>query len=302
MRIANVGGRAILVKDDRNIDVHAASAGRFGPDLVGVHENWAFFQAWASGVVDDDGLVAEAGPGTGALGAPSPRPRQVFAIGLNYAHHAEESGFTAPEAPVVFTKFPSCIVGPEHALHLPRGNVDWEAELVVVIGVHSHRIAREQAWGVVAGLTVGQDLSERVLQRSGPAPQFGLAKSFPGFGPTGPVLVTPEELGDPDDLLITCELNGEIVQQARTSQMLFPVPVPALVAWISHVTPLYPGDLIFTGTPSGIGMSRTPARFLAKGDHLVTSIDGIGSMTQRVLADGVGGPSAAVLGAPRGAA
>ena len=205
----------------------------------------------------------------------------MFAIGLNYAEHARESGYDLPTTPVVFTKFPSCIVGPQHELSLPHGNVDWEVELVAVIGAHAYRIDEDQAWAVVAGLTVGQDLSERIMQRSGPAPQFGLAKSFPGFGPTGPVLVTPDEFPDPDDLEIGCRLGDETMQLDRTSGMVF--GVPALVGWLSHITPLFPGDLIFTGTPSGIGMSRTPPRFLKPGDELVSHVEGIGQIRQQVV-------------------
>ena len=293
MRIANLAGRLVLAHGAEPIDVFDASGGRFGPAPESVFEQWATFRAWAdetrgtkSAMTDDDWLARP------DIGAPSPRPRQVFAVGLNYVEHAREAGFALPTLPVVFTKFPSCIVGPNQQLSLPHGNVDWEVELVVVIGAHAQGIDEAQAWAVVAGLTVGQDLSERVLQHSGPAPQFGLAKSFPGFGPTGPVLVTPDELADPDDLEIGCSLAGETVQHGRTSGMLF--SVPALVAWLSHITPLFPGDLIFTGTPSGIGASRTPARFLRPGDDLVSHIEGIGTIRQRIV-----GPTYDTASAPR---
>ncbi len=282
MRIANVAGRTVLAHGKEPIDVFEASGGRFGPSPAAVFERWAEFRAWADaehGAVpaeqDVDWLAAE------QVGAPSPHPRQVFAIGLNYAEHARESGYDLPTTPVVFTKFPSCIVGPQHELSLPQGNVDWEVELVVVIGANAYRIEEDQAWAVVAGLTVGQDLSERVLQRSGPAAQFSLAKSFPGFGPTGPVLVTPDEFADPDDLEIGTRLGDEVLQLHRTSGMVF--GVSALVAWLSQITPLFPGDLVFTGTPSGIGMSRTPPRFLQLGDELVSHIEGIGQIRQRVV-------------------
>jgi 2,4-diketo-3-deoxy-L-fuconate hydrolase len=282
MRIANVAGRTVLAHGKEPIDVFEASGGQFGPGLPAVFERWAQFRAWADakyGPVpaahDAAWLAAE------HVGAPSPQPRQVFAVGLNYAEHARESGYDLPAIPVVFTKFPSCIVGPQHKLSLPQGNVDWEVELVVVIGANAYRIEEDQAWAVVAGLTVGQDLSERILQRSGPAPQFGLAKSFPGFGPTGPVLVTPDEFADPDDLEIGSRLGEETLQLHRTSGMVF--GVSALVGWLSHITPLFPGDLIFTGTPSGIGMSRTPPRFLQVGDELVSHIEGIGQIRQQVV-------------------
>jgi 2,4-diketo-3-deoxy-L-fuconate hydrolase len=279
MRIANLAGRLVLV-DTEPIDVWQASQGQFGPSPASVFDQWSAFKSWAEANYPSGSSDTEPAWLTGPeVGAPSPRPRQVYAVGLNYAEHARESGFELPTSPVVFTKFPSCIAGANQELDLPHGNVDWEVELVVVIGAHAHRISEEQSWGVIAGLTVGQDLSERVLQRSGPAPQFGMAKSFPGFGPTGPVLVTPDEFSDPDDLEIGCTLNGETMQRDRTSGMVF--PVPALVSWLSQITPLFPGDLIFTGTPSGIGMSRTPPRFLQPGDHLVSWVDGIGSINQR---------------------
>jgi len=147
---------------------------------------------------------------------------------------------------------------------LPPGQVDWEVELVAVIGRHGHRVSREQAWDYVAGLSVGQDISERVLQLSGAPAQFSLGKSYPGFAPIGPVVVTPDELLDKDDLELGCSINGEQVQKGRTSEMVF--SVPELVSRLSAVTPLLPGDVIFTGTPAGVGLGRSPQRFLAAGD------------------------------------
>ena len=192
MRIANVAGRAVMAHGKEPIDVFEASSGRFGPSPSAVFDRWAEFRAWADveygpvPVVRDPAWLADE-----HIGAPSPHPRQVFAIGLNYAEHARESGYDLPTTPVVFTKFPSCIVGPQHELSLPHGNVDWEVELVAVIGAHAYRIDEDQAWAVVAGLTVGQDLSERIMQRSGPAPQFGLAKSFPASDPPARSLSPP---------------------------------------------------------------------------------------------------------------
>ena len=192
-----------------------------------------------------------------------PRPRQVFAIGLNYAEHAAEAGYPPDSMPVTFTKFPSSIVGPDAVVELPEGHVDWEVELVVVIGREAHKVDRESAWDHVAGLTIGQDLSERITQLQGSAPQFSLGKSFPGFGPTGPWLVTPDEFADTDDLAISCSLSGEGMQSSRTSMMLY--DVPELLVRLSAVCPLLPGDIIFSGTPSGIGNRRTPPRFIGAG-------------------------------------
>jgi 2-keto-4-pentenoate hydratase/2-oxohepta-3-ene-1,7-dioic acid hydratase in catechol pathway len=209
-----------------------------------------------------------------------PRPRQVFAIGMNYRDHADETGLGVPASPSTFTKFPTCITGPSAQVPLPPGDVDWEVELVVVLGRTARNVSASRAWDHVAGVCVGQDLSERKLQLIPPSPQFSLGKSHPGFGPTGPYLVTPDELGDPDDLALDCTLNGEQVQQGRTRDMLF--PVPELIARLSAVVTMLPGDLIFTGTPAGVGLGRTPPRFLAPGDVLVSSIDQVGEITTRL--------------------
>ncbi len=187
-----------------------------------------------------------------------PAPRQVFAIALNYAPHAAEAGFEPPEEPLVFTKFPSCITGPVTTIALPEGHVDWEIEVVAVIGRGGYRIPRAEAWDAVAGLTLGQDLSERLLQLTGKPPQFSLAKSHPGFGPIGPVPCHAGQLADRDDVGFESSIDGEVIQRGRTSQMIF--PVDDLVARLSAVCPLLPGDLIFTGTPEGVGNRRTPQR------------------------------------------
>jgi 2-keto-4-pentenoate hydratase/2-oxohepta-3-ene-1,7-dioic acid hydratase in catechol pathway len=208
-----VDERAVFIDGDRVVDVADASDGRLGPDPMAVLEHWEQFTDWARGVeLDSAAHVAEAV--LRRAGPPVPRPRQVFALALNYRPHAAEVGFEAPEHPLVFTKFPSCLVGPCATVALPSEFVDWETELVVVIGRGGHRIAPDRAWAHVAGLTVGQDLTERRVQVAGKPAQFSLSKSFPGFGPTGPVLVTPDEFPDPDDLGITCLLGEDVVQQA----------------------------------------------------------------------------------------
>ncbi|QKJ20889.1 fumarylacetoacetate hydrolase family protein [Microbacterium hominis] len=280
MRIANLAGRAVIVVDDRAVDIAAASDGRHGPDPQSLFDDWDGFRAWAASADTPPGVPF----GTSDLAAPAPRPRQVFAIGLNYAEHAAEAGYPPDEMPVTFTKFPTSIVGPDHVVELPEGNVDWEVELVVVIGREGFRIAREDAWSHVAGLTIGQDLSERVMQLQGTLPQFSLGKSFPGFGPTGPWIVTPDEFDARDDLAISCTLSGERMQSSRTSMMLY--DVPELLARLSAVATLLPGDLIFSGTPSGIGNRRTPPRFIGPDDVLVSEIEGIGSLVTRFTAVG----------------
>ncbi|KQV06257.1 fumarylacetoacetate hydrolase family protein [Leifsonia sp. Root112D2] len=281
MKIANLDGRAALITGGGATDVAAASDGRFGPDPQSLFDHWSAFTEWASTVELPD-AAASAAIDVEGLGAPVPRPRQVFAIGLNYAEHAAEAGYPPNSMPVTFTKFPSCIVGADTIVELPEGNVDWEVELVVVIGREARNLDRESAWDHVAGLTIGQDLSERITQLQGSAPQFSLGKSFPGFGPTGPWLVTPDEFAHRDDLALSCSLSGERMQSSRTSMMLY--DVPELLVRLSAVCLLLPGDIIFSGTPSGIGNRRTPQRFIGADDVLVSEIEGIGTLTTRFTA------------------
>jgi 2-keto-4-pentenoate hydratase/2-oxohepta-3-ene-1,7-dioic acid hydratase in catechol pathway len=276
VRLVNLDGSAALLFGDAAIDLASASGGRFGPDLASVYEHWPAVCDFAASA----DLSAATAFDTKRLGAPAPEPRQVFAIGMNYRAHAEEAGLAVPAIPATFTKYPTCLVGPDCDVALPSGNVDWEVELVVVIGARAERVTENDAWSYVAGLTVGQDLSERVVQ-FGAGGQFALGKSFPGFGPMGPALVTIDELENPDDLALGCSINGETVQDARTSDMVF--SVAQLVAELSAVVPLLPGDVIFTGTPSGIGATRQPPRFLQPGDVLETWIEGVGRMHHRLV-------------------
>jgi 2-keto-4-pentenoate hydratase/2-oxohepta-3-ene-1,7-dioic acid hydratase in catechol pathway len=280
MRIANLSGRLCLIADGGAVDVRAASGGLFDADPAAVYPRWPEFTAWAASASFPDPEPFSAD----ALGSPSPAPRQVFGIGLNYDDHAAESGFARPDAnPPVFTKFPSCITGGYSQIGLPAdGHTDWEVELVAVIGVAAHRVPAAAAWPHVAGLAIGQDISERITQLASSPPQFNLGKSFPGFGPVGPWLVTLDEFSNPDDLELSCSVNGEQMQKSRTSNLIF--GVPALIEQLSHVTPLLPGDVIFTGTPSGVGMARTPARWLAPGDVLTSYIEGIGEMRHTFVA------------------
>ncbi|MFC4585875.1 fumarylacetoacetate hydrolase family protein [Sphaerisporangium corydalis] len=277
MRIANLSGRLVLLHEGKAVDVELASGGRFGADPQAVYERWEEFRAWAA----EADLAGGADFAPEDLGPPTPAPRQVLAIGLNYRAHAAESGFEAPQGlPPVFTKFVSSIAAPVSEVRLPKGgNTDWEVELVAVIGRRAHGVAEADAWDHVAGLTVGQDISERITQLAGPAPQFSLGKSFPGFAPIGPWVVTPDEFDDPADLELRCTLNGEQVQKGRTGDLI--LSVAALVSRLSEVIPLLPGDVIFTGTPAGVGLGRTPPRFLADGDEVVSAIEGIGELRQR---------------------
>jgi 2-keto-4-pentenoate hydratase/2-oxohepta-3-ene-1,7-dioic acid hydratase in catechol pathway len=270
MRFGTIDGRLVVVRDGLALDVARHSS--FSSDPLEVLARFEAFAAWAAEADFSEAVPAE------KLGPPVPNPRQVFAVALNYRPHAAEAGFQPPGEPLVFTKFPSCIAGPDTEVTLPPGKPDWEIEVVAVIGRGGYRIERDRAWEAIAGLTVGQDLSERVVQSRGTPAQFSLGKSFPGFGPIGPVAVSPDELPSRDDLAFECRLDGEVVQQGRTSQMIF--PLDDLVARISAICALLPGDLIFTGTPAGVGNRRNPPRYLRPGEALVSRVDGIGEIRQ----------------------
>ncbi|WP_449278432.1 fumarylacetoacetate hydrolase family protein [Leucobacter sp. GX24907] len=274
MKIGKLAGNAVLISDDGAIDVARASVGRFGPDLDGIYERWDDFVGWAGG---PEAAEAAASPFDEAqLEAPVGRPRQIFAIGLNYAAHAAETGHQPAHDLVVFTKFASSIVGPASRVALPTDTVDWEVEIVAVIGEEARGVSVEDAWKHVAGLTIGQDLSERTLQMHGQSPQFSLAKSYPGFSPIGPVLVTPDELPDRDAIDFGCAVDGEVMQAGNTRNLLF--SIPEVISELSQIVTLLPGDVIFTGTPDGVGLGRSPQVYLKPGQTLVSTASGLGEI------------------------
>ena len=273
--LANVDGRAVLVVDDRWYDLESVSGGELGPDpmaALSVPERLAALTAELdrhepSGSVEPD-----------RLDPPVPRPRNVYAIGLNYQAHADEGGMEVPANPLVFTKFPSCLVGPAADVELRSDAVDYEGELVVVIGPGGKDIEAGDAWDHIVGLMVGQDISDRAVQFAAQPPHFDLGKSFDTFGPIGPVIVSPDAV-DRERLRIVTEVNGEVRQDGTTDEMIF--DIPTLVSYVSRVTTLTIGDLIFTGTPDGIGL--TQGKLLADGDVVTTRIDGIGTLTNRCV-------------------
>ena len=268
---ANVNSRACLINDEDFYDINRLSKDAVSADpMIALADIDALYQI--SGSLGDhapDGSLSEA-----KLGPPSPRPRNSFGVGLNYKDHAEESKMDLPESPVIFSKFPSCIVGPFADIDLRATRGDYEAELVVVIGRVARDVSTDDAWSHVAGVTAGQDISDRKLQLGARPPQFGLGKSRDTYGPTGPLLLSPDSFPDADDLHLTCEINGDLRQDARTRDLIFDVSF--LVSYLSEVMTLIPGDLIFTGTPAGVGMPDK--RFLVPGDVITTTVGGVGSM------------------------
>ncbi|MGH2685976.1 MAG: fumarylacetoacetate hydrolase family protein [Actinomycetota bacterium] len=275
-KLANVEGRAALMVDDRLVDVARRSDGRLPSDPMEALARWDDVREWAAALDAGDGALGRADV---VLGPCSPRPTQVFGIGLNYRSHAEESNMELPPSPAVFTKFPSCLAGPDADVRLPSGFVDYEAELVVVIGRGGMNIGENEALDHIAGYCAGQDISERMVQLAAKPPQFSMGKSFPAFGPIGPAVVSLDELADPNDLALSCDVSGERRQETRTSDLIF--SVPELVAYLSGICELRPGDLVFTGTPAGVGMGHQPPKFLRDGDVIVTAIEGVGTLTNR---------------------
>lgn len=268
---ANVNSRACLINDEDFYDINRLSKDAVSADpMIALADIDALYQISGSlGDHEPDGSLSEA-----KLGPPSPRPRNSFGVGLNYKDHAEESKMDLPESPVIFSKFPSCIVGPFADIDLRATRGDYEAELVVVIGRAVRDVSTDDAWSHVAGVTAGQDISDRKLQLGARPPQFGLGKSRDTYGPTGPLLLSPDSFPDADDLHLTCEINGDLRQDARTRDLIFDVSF--LVSYLSEVMTLIPGDLIFTGTPAGVGMPDK--RFLVPGDVITTTVGGVGSM------------------------
>ena len=184
-----------------------------------------------------------------------------------------------PDVPMVFTKYPASVTGPNGNVVLRSNYVDYEGELVVVIGAPAKDVAVEDGWRHVAGLCVGQDISDRAVQFASTPPQFNLGKSFDTFSPLGPMVVSPDALDNPGALRLTTRVNGEVRQDDTTGDLIF--DVPALVSYLSHIMTLQTGDVIFTGTPSGVGAVQ--GVFLRDGDEVVTTIEGLGTMTNRCV-------------------
>jgi 2-keto-4-pentenoate hydratase/2-oxohepta-3-ene-1,7-dioic acid hydratase in catechol pathway len=220
--------------------------------------------------------------GTPRLGPCLVKVGNFIAIGLNYADHAAESGMPVPKEPVLFSKAPSCIVGPNDDIVIPKGSkkTDWEVELAIVIGTRASYVSEDEALGHVAGYCICNDVSEREFQheRSG---QWVKGKSAPTFGPLGPWLVTPDEIADPQKLDMWLDVNGERMQTGSTATMVF--GVKQLVSYISQFMILEPGDVITTGTPPGVGAGKKPPRFLQPGDTVSLGVEGLGRQTQRVV-------------------
>jgi 2-keto-4-pentenoate hydratase/2-oxohepta-3-ene-1,7-dioic acid hydratase in catechol pathway len=276
------GPRACGVFNGEYIDVNAADP-EMPSTVRGLLELGLDWQrrAWAAlprGVVRHD-------PANVKLLAPVPDPRKIVCIGLNYRDHAAESGVPVPTEPILFSKYPTTLIGHGDQIVLPSASheVDYEAELVVVIGRKGRHISRERALDHVGGYAVGHDVSARDWQLNKPGKQWMAGKTFDTFAPVGPELVTPDEVPDPQNLGIRLRLNGQTMQDSSTNQLVF--GVAELIAYLSQVFTLEAGDLIFTGTPPGVGMARKPPVWLKPGDRVEVEIDRLGTLSNTVIAE-----------------
>lgn len=275
IRFGNPGQEkpGLILDDGRRID-----ASGFGEDY-----NEAFFggdglerlAAWASENADSAPVVDAAV----RLGPPLARPSKIVCIGLNYADHAKESGADIPKEPILFFKATSAIVGPNDPLVIPKGSVktDWEVELAFVIGKKASYVSEENAFDHVAGYVLHNDYSEREwqLERGG---QWVKGKSCDTYAPIGPFIATRDEIPDPQNLKLWLTLNGELIQNSSTQQMIF--GIRTLVSYVSHFMTLLPGDVITTGTPPGVGLGFKPPKFLQPGDVVELGIEGLGNSRQ----------------------
>ena len=273
---ANINDRSALVQGEAFFDLAIITNGAVSSDPMKAIQNSDLLHHYATQLDDyeSSGLIAEAN-----VCAPIPRLRNSFGVGLNYQLHVEEAASKTPNTPMVFTKFPSCISGPTDDVIMRSDECDYEGELLVVIGKDGKDIAKEEAWSHILGLSVGQDFSDRGVQYKDHPAQFNLGKSFDTFGPTGPHLVSTDSFADPNDLEIVTTVNGDVRQRDRTSNMIF--DIPTLISYISSITSLAVGDIIFSGTPEGVGFRN--GSFLKDGDIVETTIEGIGTMRNRCV-------------------
>jgi len=217
------------------------------------------------------------------LKAPVTGMDKVICIGMNYKDHCEEQGMPCPTEPVVFNKFPSCVVAPFADVPYPptTEQLDWEVELVVVVGKEGYQIEEKDAYDYVFGYTVGHDISARDWQLKRNGGQWLIGKSMNAFAPIGPGIVSRDEIPDPHNLNLSCKVNGATKQDSSTKEMVF--NVPQIIAWLSRFFPILPGDLIFTGTPPGVGVFKNPPEFLKKGDVVTCGIESIGEIRNKIV-------------------
>jgi 2,4-diketo-3-deoxy-L-fuconate hydrolase len=275
-KLANIKGRAALLNEESFYDLEDISNGNLSHDTTNALFHLEELSELNNKLNDLEatGKISEA-----EFDTPVSSPKNCYAIGLNYRNHAEEAGMAIPDVPMVFTKHTTCLVGASADIKMRSDYVDYEAELVMVIGLSGKDISKDNAWNHVAGLCVGQDISDRPAQFASTPPMFNLGKSFDTFGPMGPALVSPDLLPNKENLVIECKVNDEIRQNDNTDDLIF--DVPTIISYLSEIVTLNTGDVIFTGTPGGVGV--TQGKFLKDGDIITTSIEGLGTLTNKCV-------------------
>ena len=276
-RFGSVGGRAVLVADSLAgfVDIEKFSGGKLPSDPMACIERWSEVCSLAKSLAS--AKTTELTPlDFDKLDCPVPRPRQIFAVGVNYKAHAAEMNHGLPKEPLVFTKFPSSLNRPHGQIKLVGEKCDFEAELVAVIAKGGRNISLTDTWSHVAGLCAGQDFSDRALQYANTPPQFSLGKSRAGFAAIGPYITDAATLATRGNLEMTCRVSGEVMQHTQTDDMIF--EIPDIIVYLSSICELFAGDVIYTGTPSGVGAGRTPQRFLRAGDIVETTIQDLGTL------------------------
>ena len=274
-KLGSNSGKAIFIKDDKYYDISLISNGDISSNSIeALSDTDKLSQLYAKlNDYEPSGNLSDINLGPPLI------PKNVFAVGLNYKKHAEESNLELPPFPMIFTKHSTCISGPKSDICMKSDMVDYEAELVFVIGKGGKDISSEDAWDYVAGFCVGQDISDRPVQFHATPPQFNLGKSFDTFGPIGPYIVSTDLFNDKESLKLQCWVNDELRQETLTNDLIFDIPY--LISYISEFITLNTGDVIFTGTPEGVG--ATQGKFLKDGDILKTTIEGIGTLENKCV-------------------
>ena len=268
-----------VLLDGRAIPIQGAGFASVLEVIEGGAEAQTRVRRWIAGPASSHGLD----PAGLTFAAPIPRPPKLICIGLNYRDHAAESKLAIPEVPTMFAKFPTAVIGPGQPIVLPKNSTkpDYEAEFAVVIGRRGRHVAENDWRDYVFGYTILNDVSARDFQMA--TSQWMIGKTFDTFAPFGPAIVTADEIADPHSLRISLTLNGETMQDSSTGNLIF--KLPQLIAYLSSVFTLEPGDVIATGTPAGVGFARKPPRWLRPGDEVRIQIEGLGELVNPVVAE-----------------
>ena len=274
-KLGSINNKAVLISNDNYFDIETISNGEVSASSIEALKS----SEKLSNLYSKINKFEPTGSINDVSLDPPIIPRNIFAVGLNYKAHAEESNMEIPKFPMIFTKHSTCITGPTSNIEMKSDLVDYEAELVAVIGKSGKDISKDNVWDYVGGLSVGQDISDRAVQFHSTPPHFNLGKSFDTFGPLGPYIVSTDEFKNKESLKLECWVNDEKRQDTNTDDLIFDIPY--IISYISEFITLNVGDLIFTGTPAGVG--ATQGKFLKDGDLLKTSIEGIGTMVNKCV-------------------